>query len=569
MKKASVIAMTLLTASVVFAQDFGAAADVAAAELGPEVGQGASVEAVNTAAEEAVGEGELSASQRIQDYFYSKEEEGWVSGYDEVNDRIIQMGTIKFSIKNPEVSTDFLDIRVEKIAELTLQTKVKIIELIMSKMSAERVLSVPGNPIARQLEKEMKEINKQIEVSRKQVLAMDAKLAEAAKSRNSMSSFEWMRFIAKWFDKAEADNYVAQLDADGQERYKNAKADFDAAAQNYEAIKEKAEELKGSIAKEMKTSASKIAEMPIYGCTILQQAESITEKNGRYEYEIAIIMCWSMEMQEAAGAILKGEEMKFTPGKRSVNEWLRKKAEIGALAQWVGPRQFIDNKGNMWFIGISCAPVSDDMFETEEAVKIAELEADMQARFSLYADVSSAKTMEKLTRTMRTEGGETTEKTYKSYNENMREAIENITLSGVAHLGSYSVEHVPSGLPVEVVVYGINSGSPKALKEIQTKAVALGIEVNAAQEFERGRQAQLKKTFEESKNNPAARAAGAAAAKQDVQEEAKKRAERRAARKRAAGSTFSESKGKSSSSAGSAKGKLRKGSAMVIDEDDE
>ena len=568
MKKASVIAMTLLAASVIFAQDFGAAADAAIAELGPEVGQGASVEAVNTAAEEAVGEGELSARERIDEYFDSKED--WIQGYDEDNDRILIKEFIEFDIRNPEVSTDFLDLRVEKISELTLNAKAKIIETIMSKMSAERVLSVPGNPIAKQLEKEMKEIDKQIEVSRKQVLAMDAKLAEAAKSRSSVSTFEWMRFIAKWFNKAEADNYVAQLDADKQERYKNAKADFDAAAQNYEAIKEKAEELKGSIAKEMKTSASKIAEMPIYGCTILQQAESITEKNGRYEYEIAIIMCWSMEMQEAAGAILKGEEMKFTPGKRSVNEWLRKKAEIGALAQWVGPRQFIDNKGNMWFIGISCAPVSDDADEAEEARGIAELEADMQARFSLYADVSSAKTANKLTRTVRSGAdGEATTKVYKDYSKNLREAIQDISISGMTQLGSYRVEHAPSGLPLEVVVYGINSGSPKALKEIQTKAVALGIEVNTAQEFERGRQAQLKKTFEESKNNPAARAAGAAAAKQDVQEEAKKRAERRAARKRAAGSTFSESKGKSSSSAGSAKGKLRKGSAMVIDEDDE
>lgn len=567
MKKASVIAMTLLAASVVFAQDFGTAADVAVAELGPEVGQGASVEAVNTAAEEAVGEGELSARERIDEYFDSKED--WIQGYDEENDRILIKEFIEFDIRNPEVSTDFLDLRVEKISELTLNAKAKVIETIMSKMSAERVLSVPGNPIAKQLEKEMKEIDKQIEVSRKQVLAMDAKLAEAAKSRSSVSTFEWMRFIAKWFNKAEADNYVAQLDADKQERYKNAKADFDAAMQNYETVKEKAEVLKGTISKEMKTSISKVAEMPIYGCTILQQAESIKETNGRYKYEMALIMCWSMEMQEAAGAILKGEEMKFTPGKRSVKEWLRKKADIGALAQWVGPRQFIDNKGNMWFIGISCAPVSDDADEAEEARGIAELEADMQARFSLYADVSSAKTANKLTRTVRGADGEATTKVYKDYSKNLREAIQDINLSGMAQLGSYRVEHAPSGLPLEVVVYGINSGSPKALKEIQTKAVALGIEVNTDQEFERGRQAQQKKTFEESKNNPAARAAGAAAAKQDVQEEAKKRAERRAARKRAAGSTFSESKGKSSSSAGSAKGKLRKGSAMVIDEDDE
>ena len=110
----------------------------------------------------------------------------------------------------------------------------------------------------------------------------------------------------------------------------------------------------------------------------------------------------------------------------------------------------------------------------------------------------------------------------------------------------------------------MNSGNVKALKDIQTRAVALGIEVNTYQEMERGRQQQLKKTFEASKNNAAARAAGASKANADIAAEAAKAKARRAARQQNTG--FKEVKGQQSASP--ATGKLKTGTAIITDDDE-
>ena len=110
----------------------------------------------------------------------------------------------------------------------------------------------------------------------------------------------------------------------------------------------------------------------------------------------------------------------------------------------------------------------------------------------------------------------------------------------------------------------MNSGSVKALKDIQTRAVALGIEVNTYQEMERGRQQQLKKTSEASKNNPAARAAGAAQARSDLAAEAAKAKQRRAARQQNTG--FKEVKGQKSTTPST--GNLKTGTAIITDDDE-
>ena len=65
-------------------------------------------------------------------------------------------------------------------------------------------------------------------------------------------------------------------------------------------------------------------------------------------------------------------------------------------------------------------------------------------------------------------------------------------------------------------MYGLDAGNVMNLKKIQTACNALAIQINTAQEFERGRQAQQRRAFEESKNNPAARAAGAQQANQEI-----------------------------------------------------
>ena len=564
MNKLMITTVAAVAAVAVNAQELGSEAPAegtpaaaAVQELPPEAGTGAAVAEMQQVLAEEIAPAQ-TAKEAIEDYFNSKD--GWNKGYDEEADRIIVSDFIEFDIKNPKVSADFIDLRKEKMSELMLKAKAKIIETIMSKMSGSRILDVPGNPIAKQLEKEQSEMNKALAAAREDLAKLDGNLADALARRDNVTPSELVAVISSWFTSAEKENIAAKYDADKKERYDNAKADFEAAAAKYKELAEKAEALKGTISKEMKTSLSRVSAMPIYGCTVLQQAESISEKNGRYKYQIAILYSWSGEMMKASGEILKGQSVKFTPGKKSMKEWISGKAKKGALAQWIGPRQYIDNNGNMWFIGISCAAVDDDADTSEANREAAELEAAAEVMFALYSDATSSKTLNKLMRTKIGANGEKETQIYKDYSKSQGEAFKDIQISGNAELWSGTVRHEPSGLDMHVVVYGVNSGSVKALKDIQARSVALGIEVNTYQEMERGRQEQLRRTFEASKNNPAARAAGAAAASADLKAKA---AARRPAKPV---NTFKESAGQSSSQT---KGNLRKGTQMITDDDED
>lgn len=564
MNKLMITTMVAAVAVAVNAQEFGAnavaipegtPAAAAAQELPPETGTGSAVAEMTQAQSEEVPR-QPTAKEMIEDYFNSKE--GWNKGYDEEADRIIVTDYIEFDVKNPKVSSDFIDERKERMTELLLKAKSKIIEMIMSKMSGSRILDVPGNPIAKQLEKENAEMNKALAAAKDDLAKLDANLADALARRDGVTPSELVAVISSWFTSAEKENIAEKFDADKKERYDNAKADFEAAAAKYKELAEKAEAMKGTIQKEMKTSLSRVSEMPIYGCTVLQQADSISEKNGRYKYQIAIVYSWSGEMMKAAGEILKGQAVKFNPGKKSMKEWIASKAQKGALSSWVGPRQYIDNQGNMWFLGIACSPVDDDSDANDANREMAELEAASEVMFSLYSDATSSKTLNKLTRVKVGANGEKETQVLKDYSKTQGESFKDIQISGNAELWSGILKHEPSGIDMNVVVYGVNSGSVKALKDIQTRSVALGIEVNTYQEQERGRQQALKQTFDASKTNPAARKEGAEKAKEEVKKVRSSWGSKPV-------NTFKSSVNKTQSST---TGTLKSGSQMVTEDED-
>lgn len=570
MKRLSMIAglVALFAVQGLWGQEFGGgqAAEVAVVE------QGAGVQVV-VEAQETVPLPASTAEQQINDLLNSRED--WVRGYDEEKNRIIVVQKIDFDIKNPEVSTDFINLRTEKMSELLITAKAQIIETIFSKMSGERILEVPGNPIAKQMEKEIKEIKKQLDVSARELANLDKDLAESMKAKDSMTMGEIMATISSWFTSKDKENYAAKLDADKKERYENLKKDYEEAQKAYSELSQKAEELKGTISKQLKTTISKVAAMPIFGCTILQQAESVTNRNGKYRYQIAIMYCWSNEMQNAAAEILQGRSVKFKPGKKTINEWLKGKADNGALAAWVGPRNYIDKNGDMWFIGIAAAPTDDDD-DTEQANReMAELEASAEVMFALYADASSTKTLEKVMQTKRIDSvsREAETKIYKDYSKTQSESFKNIHISNLSKIYDTTVRQQCSGLDIQVVVYGVNSGSVKALRDIQKHAYALGVEVNTTQQYYEGYVQGMKGVYDAAKDNQAVRNAGRNAGSKQVATEAAKLTEEHNKQKAASqeNKPATAPKGKlqetTQPAKGNNKGQLKTGSVIIIDED--
>ena len=577
MFKVAVAASVAIVGSAVMAQEFGegkAAAEAAAADATPPVSPEATavpqtfeqnpdgaMAADQKMTEEVPAEAPKSATEQITMYV---EEKGYQTGtYDEEKDRIVVQETIRFDIQNPEVSSEYLNLRTEKMSELLLNAKAQIISTIYSSMSAERVLTIPGNPIANQVAKENEKVEKQLKASRKQLERLGANLDEATANKNGMTTAEWMASISAWFMNSDKENVAAKYDADKKELYANAKADFERAKEEYEGMLEKAETIKGRIAKEFSSKISLLSSLQIHGCTVLQQADSVSEKNGKYQYETCILYAWSGERMLASQCVLAAKELKLKPGKNTIQKWLANKRNSGALSDWVGPRSYIDKNGDLWFMGIVPAPCSDSAEREEENLKIARLEARAEVGYSLYADVATRQDVEKLMRGKDTKGLGVADqsKVYKAYSERTEERFRDLNLYGCGKLGEYKVKDA-TGQDIYVVVYGVNASSAKAMRDIRDKMHVIGLEINAQQEFERGRVRRMDRQMKASRDNPAARAAGARNADETVREAAAKR--RASAPKPAAAMKVTPAPAESTKTTG----RLQTGTRFVADEDE-
>lgn len=514
-------------------------------------------------AEEPVPEVPKSAKEQISMYV---EDKGYQIGtYDEAKDRIVVLESIKFDISNPEVSSDYLNLRTEKMSELLLNAKAEIIKTIYSSMSAERILEIPENPIAKQVAEEKGNIEKRIEASRKQLEKLGVDLDEAATNKKGMTMSELMASISAWFVKSDKENVAAKYDADKKEVYANAKVEFERAKEEYEGMLEKVETARGQITKQLTSKIVLVSSLQIHGCTVLQQADSVSNKNGKYQYEICILYSWSGERMAASQCVLAAKPLKLKPGKNTVQKWLAKKRTSGALSDWIGPRSYIDKNGDLWFMGIALAPCSDNADQEEQNLKIARLEARAEVGYSIYADAATYQGVNKLMqgKDRKNIGFADQYSIYKAYHEHSMERFNDLNLYGLGKLGEYRVKDA-TGQDVYAVIYGINASTAKAMRNIRDKMHVAGLEINSLQEFERGRIQRMDQQIKASRNNAAVRTAGARNVDTMSRDAATKK---RAVSVRKAGSDMKSTSAPSEPA--KTKGRLQTGTRFVADEDDE
>ena len=594
MKKWFSVFLVAIMALGLNAQEFGSEAG---AEEAAPVGSGEAVQEMQQAMEEEVpvSDAKQTPAQELTEFANKK---GYnIGGYDKDKKAIYTIAQRSIRIKNPKrSSSDFIDRRQQLMTEVLMVAKAQIIESIISNMSAERQLYMPGNPIAKQLEALTKEVDDVVAEASDQFDALLREVAEAEDEKDSGSISgvikeasalykQWDEGTLKTSDVLDSlsklvggfeERYtdISEYNSDRIEQYENLKKQLDEAKSKLENAKAEAEKAKGTLQQSLSSKIDLLAQMQIFGCTVIQQADNFRNENGKYFYDTAILYSWSEEMQNAASKILKGESVKFSPGKKTVGQWLngksqRKKGKPSALSAWVGPRNYIDDKGNMWFLGIACAPVdTDDAVQDGANVEMAQMQAMAEVAYSLFADASSKRTAEILKQTTKGANGQQDEKTLKDFSKLQSEKFENIQIAGCAEKWSGIVTDSISGVDMHVSVYGVSSGDATALKSIKDRATALAIEMNSAQERERAHQEQLQKEYESSKRNDAARAEGVRQAKESVKRERAKIAAEREAAKEVQSNTVKSQKSQSNSGY-STSGTYKIGLNMVLDDDDD
>ena len=517
--KLALAAVAVLGVGAATAQEFGKAPAAAPAATSASVVQ-QSNEAI--AQDQAQKDAEAPASQfsdKPADALaaYMKDPANNIQPYDKDTGRIVVQSTVTFDVLDPEVSADFIEERNSRMMELLLNAKGEIVKSICSQMSAERILELPANPIRKQLKKREDAIRKNVDKIKKQLDEAGIALDEAKLDTKTLSAPELMAAAAEVYNG----KYASKLDDEKKAKFEATKNTYNALKAEYDALVKQAEQVQDQFKEDMRkstrSSISLSAEMQIHGCSILEQAEGAFVRNGKWKYQISALFSWSEASQKAAEAILAVansdanvvQPVKFAPGgKRTVSEWISNLAKKGALAYWSGPRTYIDKNGDMWYLGIYATPVHDDSIEDEKAQKAAALRARAEVGYALYAQLNTTNALEEAQIDFKVDGANVTKK-LSDYNEKTLERFQNLTLFGLTKIGpTYDVKH-KSGHDIHVVVYGINASNAREMKSIQDAAHKLGIKINTAQQIEFGRQEQMRRLTEMSRDNAEARNVGA------------------------------------------------------------
>lgn len=461
-----------------------------------------------------------------------------VGGWDDKKNRIMVIKQTGEAIDSYD--PDFLQKREALAIEASLLAKATIIESFTTTASAENILSVPGNPIAKQLEAEQKQIKAMEAQAQKfylqaqretSVLLSAYDQAQADELRGVTFGDRLNSLLEATIKKLDETFDSQQITEDKKQRLSDVKMRLDKARKIeddkqklLEEVQNKIAELQGQVKKETRSAIETTSSMPLFGATTLMQVESYDDLRG--QYNIASLVVWSPKLElEARGMLLGAGKGKPRKNKISIDEWLDKQN----LSSMVGARRYLASDGSTNFMGISAVEYDPDdsgsysMLE-EEAI----LWAKQAAILSLKASVESVKSAERLKRDIRGADGKVESKILKDFSANIQESVKNLTIRGLATLRIEETVHEPTGKNIIVAVANVNSALAVKASDIMKDMYATLKEVNADQSFIQGEEAGMKAEADKTLNNKAIFDAGVASGSNQVATEYDSRADDRA-----------------------------------------
>ena len=457
-----------------------------------------------------------------------------VGGWDDKKNRIMVIKQTGEAID--AYDPDFLQKREALAIETSLLAKATIIESFTTTASAENILSVPGNPIAKQLEAEQKQIKAMEAQSQKLYLQAQRETSAllSAYDKAQADELSGVTFGDRLNALLEATNKKLddtfdkqQITDDKKQRLSDVKLRLDKARQIeddkkalLDEVQEKIAQLQGQVKKETRSAIETSSSMPLFGATTLMQVESYDDLRG--QYNIASLVVWSPKLELEARAMLLGKgKGKPRKNKISLDDWLDKQN----LSSMVGARRYLANDGSTNFMGISAVEYDPDdsgsysMLE-EEAI----LWAKQAAILSLKSSVESVKTAERLKRDIRGADGKVESKILKDFSANIQESVKNLTIRGLETVRIEETVHQPTGKNIIVAVANVNSALAVKASGIMKDLYATLKEVNADQSFIQGEEAGMKAEANKTLNNKAIYDAGAASGAKQVDAEYDSRA---------------------------------------------
>ena len=342
MKRLIIGSCCMLAAVMTYAQEAGA---VAPADGGTE----AIAEAQAT---KPPVEPFKSAEKVLNEVAKSK---GWQTKWDRKKGRIIKIESAEFVCKDPATDKKFFLLRDMAAKKAVLKAKVGIIETFSAEMSGSDMLDVPGSDVEKELGAERKAVADAVEAQKKELIKLleQTDKAEADTLKETTFGQRLDDMMAACIKKLDADYNANQRGEDAKARLEELKKKYADAQKLYKELQAKADKMNKALKSKQTSATTKMAKMPLFGASVIMQTESWDKTTGRYQ--VAVLVTWSKVLEEAARAIATGNQYTTKPGQKSVHDWLAEQ-DLGSM---VGPRQYVDNEGNRWFLGISSRRYAD------------------------------------------------------------------------------------------------------------------------------------------------------------------------------------------------------------------
>ena len=212
----------------------------------------------------------------------------------------------------------------------------------------------------------------------------------------------------------------------------------------------------------------KFAQRPIYGETIISEAESFDGED--CVYEISIAVAWSPEMEKSARDVITRTKSLGKPGSSTLSEWL----DHSDLSTMIGPRRMVDSNGVCHFLGISARELNGNPEHDLIMRKAARSVAAGYILRSLHQEVSSSRESSSQER----EG-----KIFERYTSTEECKNRDVSIWGMRNVLSKECVHPMTGKRVYVCVQEVNSTNASdtetLMREWSSNATLAGTMVGA------------------------------------------------------------------------------------------
>lgn len=421
----------------------------------------------------------------------------------------ISTATVGFESDNPATDQNFIVKREAKAKEAILNAKKKAVEFICVECDAFEQSKLPGSNADVFFSKKIDSIKQKLNDQKKKAEQLMADAGDAQKKGESdgPSVRDVKVFIDAVIKKLDPSYNPGKYSETQIKKVKVLKEEYEATISENAKIEKELADMNQSLVSSFKSKITKsVPEMPIFGTTVLFQAESYLPSPNNPNtktYEIGVALVWSLGLEEAAKSILMGIDAKVSPppgNKPSLVEWLDKQD----LSSMVGPRQFMDAKGNRYFLGISAFPAGKTSADKSKAERFSADFAQQAVLFSLLANVSLSSDRSLSAAT--TDNGDKTEvDTLTTETEELTQAFKKKKISGLRPLGPYdNVRHPISGQMMVVSVYSIDPEDAKFALARERASYITALEVNRKQAEMMGQSAGMRTAVKASENDPAA-----------------------------------------------------------------